>query len=455
MTDSTPSPRPHEAPPGHPDLPVTGDPDRAAVYAAEDALSHWLDLVSPDAPEVRVHGRLFTPEPDVKFSDPGAAAVYVEKVMAHLADGEHTFEGRELLPVSVRARRGAARAEYRFADACIGVPSAEIGGRWALRGLVVLHEVAHHLLGRPGHGPDWRATFLRLLEAIGQPVHAELLHLAYADEGVASIGHEVAESTLEKIAKLLRQGEASANPHEQDAFLSRAQRLASTASVALAVARAHGRVSEAREEPTTERVSIGKRGQRGLSRYVSLLLHIAGANDVRCTIAHGSVAVTMHGFPSDLATTKALYESLMVQMVTDFERYRVAEEAAAEWVWNDQRGEYEFKVPATLSRRLAFYEAYGQRVGARLNRARREAVARATAAETTASGEAGSSTTELALRQKEVDVHDFFHQRLRAEGITSTWRGDRSSAAARAPSASSAGTRAADRATLGSERSLR
>lgn len=434
---------------------TSADPDAPAVYAAENAVAQWLDLVTPDSPEVTVHGKLFCPDPDPKFSDPEAFGCYLEKVLAHLTESEHTFNGRELLPVTVRSRRGATRAVYEFATATVAVPPAEIGGRWALRGLVALHELAHHLQGEPGHGAEWRTTFLRLLEAVGQSEHAELLHLAYHDEGLSSLQHEVAESTLEKIAKLLRQGERATNPHERDAFLARAQRLASAASVALAVARAHGEGAEAREEPTVTRVSIGTRGQRGLARYVRLLLNIAAANDVECTIQHGSVAVNLHGFPSDLATTQALYESLMVQMVAEFEAYRASEVVTEEWIWSERFQDYEWKKPATLSRRLAFYEAFGVRVGSRLQEARRAAIAEATRREARqAGGLRSSAVTEVAIRRKEIEVHDFFAARLRAQGITTSWRGDRDPAGTRAPAASKAGTRAADRAELGTERAL-
>jgi len=44
---------------------------------------------------------------------------------------------------------------------------------------------------------------------------------------------------LERIAALLRQAENTDNPHEAEAFMSAAQRLATTTSIDLAVARAH------------------------------------------------------------------------------------------------------------------------------------------------------------------------------------------------------------------------
>ena len=212
-------------------------------------------------------------------------------------------------------------ATYEPATRTIALPPFEVGGRWALRATVVLHELTHHLSGEQHHTPLWRATFLRLLEDAGLPVTAQLMQLAYAAEGLEQVAHSVDDGTLARLAKLLRQAERATNEHERAAFLSKAQALATRHSVALAVARAHTAKEEGREQPVAENYRIGDRGKRGLARYVRLLLNIAHANDIRCTISHDSTALTMHGFPSDIAVTKAIYESLLVQMVADCERH--------------------------------------------------------------------------------------------------------------------------------------
>ena len=56
---------------------------------------------------------------------------------------------------------------------------------WALRELVVLHEIAHHLVDSdPPHGPEFVATFCELAAAVMGPEAAHVLRVVYAREGV-------------------------------------------------------------------------------------------------------------------------------------------------------------------------------------------------------------------------------------------------------------------------------
>jgi putative metallohydrolase (TIGR04338 family) len=86
----------------------------------------------------------------------------------------------------VRARRGATAAHYERSDddgAAIAVPDR--GSTWALRELVVLHEIAHHLSdAEPPHGRQFVATFCGLAEAVMGPEVAHVLRVVYAKEGV-------------------------------------------------------------------------------------------------------------------------------------------------------------------------------------------------------------------------------------------------------------------------------
>ena len=65
-----------------------------------------------------------------------------------------------------------------------------------------------------------------------------------------------------------------------------------------------------------------------------------------------------------------------------------------------------------------------------------------------------SSETALALRQKELDVHDFFAEALRRNNIRGTWAADRRTKVNDAPRAAEEGLRAADRARLSDEKAL-
>jgi len=428
---------------------VPRDPDQRAVYAAEDRLTAWLDSTTPERPTVTVDGQTYEPGPDLRFTEPAAAATYVEAALARLRAAGADYGGREQQEVTVRPRAGARMATYDATTRTIALPPFAVGGRWALRATVVLHELTHHLSGEQHHTPVWRATFLRLLEDVGLPVTAQLLQLAYAAEGLDQVDHTVDDGTLARLAKLLRQAERASNEHERAAFLSKAQALATRHSVALAVARAHTAREEGREEPVAENYRIGERGKKGLARYVRLLLNIAHANDIRCTISHDSTALTLHGFPSDIAVTKAIYESLLVQMVADCERHLGSGVRDERTVWDSSRRRYVARPVATITARLAFYEAYAWRIGERLDEARQAALA-----EAVAPAQDQSTETALALRQKELDVHDFFAEALRRNNIRGTWTADRRTKVNDAPRAAEEGLRAADRARLSDEKAL-
>ena len=409
---------------------MSADPQRLATYRAEDRLLRWLAMANPS---VTVDVTAYTPELDEKFVAPTDVQRYVDAVLARLRDAGKDYGGRESRPVAVRPRRGNTKAVY--SSGVIAIPPIDIGGSWALRSSVVLHELAHHLADENGHGAAFRATFIRLLEDIGKPVWAELLHLAFVSEGLEAVEHHVADDTIAKIAKILRQAERASNEHERAAFLAKAQSLATQHSIALAVARARTAGEERREEPAEETVVIGEHGKRGLSRYVRLLLNIAAANDLKCLISQDSTRVYLYGFRDDIQVARALYESVLVQMVTDCQAFLRDERP---------RGE------PTITRRLAFYEGYGMRIGQRLHNVRERA--RAHAVER--SEPELSESTALALRAKEVAVSDHFAEILRKQRIRGSWRGSRQMSAASSRSSFNAGLSAADRARLGGERAL-
>ena len=83
------------------------------------------------------------------------------------------------------ARRGIAAAHYERSDdgATIAVPDRLT--TWALRELVVLHEIAHHLCAaEPPHGPEFVWTFCDLAEAVMGPEVAHVFRVVYSKEGV-------------------------------------------------------------------------------------------------------------------------------------------------------------------------------------------------------------------------------------------------------------------------------
>jgi putative metallohydrolase (TIGR04338 family) len=423
--------------------------ETAAVYAAEDLYAEWLDRASRspgDPVRVRVGATVqaFEPEVEPRFSDPEHVQAYVDRVLDHLAASGASYadrDGRDLtgVPVRVRRRRGRTRAVYESDElperGVIALPSREVGGRWSLRAAVVLHEVAHHLSGGEGHGPGFRTTHLRLLEDLGLPVQADLLHTAYRQQGLDT-GIDGADRTLLRIGRLLRQAERTDNAAERDTFFAKAQDLATRHQIALAVARATAGDEERREDPAYETVHVGERGKRALVRYVRLLVEIARVNDLQAAIYSDNTRVTLYGFPSDITIVKALYASLVTQMVADGDAHL---RSGAHRVGRAVHGS---------TARAAFYEAWTEHVADRLAAARAHARQQSEAVAAPA-----SVSTEVALRAKEVEVVDYFSRMKGEHGVRGTWKGA-AYAGAGAPESWEAGAAAAARARLGTEQPL-
>jgi putative metallohydrolase (TIGR04338 family) len=162
---------------------TAGDPQRARVYEAEGLLARMIDR-RDDFPLVAAFGSRVAVPDDRKFGDLDSVQRYVDAVLA-LEWVRRAAPERAALPVRVRARAGATKAEYEFATHVIAVPPHRVGGRWAMRELVVLHEIAHHLAAEPGHGATFVSTFVELVEEIVGAEAGFLLGSALREAGVA------------------------------------------------------------------------------------------------------------------------------------------------------------------------------------------------------------------------------------------------------------------------------
>jgi hypothetical protein len=237
------------------------------------------------------------------------------------------------------------------------------------------------------------------------------------------------DKMLARIAALLRQAEGTDNEHEAEAFMAAAQRLATATSIDLAVARAHSATRSKAQAPVQRTVTIGNTGSRGLRTYVQLFTVIAHANDVKCDVATNSTFVYAYGFAEDIDATHALYASLVMQMVQASKRY-IASGA--------------HRPTPSITARLNFQLAFGARVGQRLAQVREEARRAAQADRGAAPG------TALALRDKELELRDFYRETSKARG---TWYANRASAGY-SSAARRAGDRAGQQARLGSSPEL-
>ena len=225
------------------------------------------------------------------------------------------------------------------------------------------------------------------------------------------------DKMLARIAALLRQAEGTDNAHEAEAFMAAAQRLATTTSIDLAVARSHATARAKAQTPVQRTITIGAAGTKGLRTYVQLFAVIAAANDVRVDVASNSAFVYAYGFTEDIDTSHALYASLVMQMVRASEAYITS-------------GAH--RPTPTITARLNFQLAFGARIGQRLAKAREEVRREAQ------DGRNCQPGTAIALRDKELELHDFYSEESKARG---TWYASRASAGY-----SSAARRAGDRA---------
>ncbi|GAB17982.1 hypothetical protein GOEFS_044_00180 [Gordonia effusa NBRC 100432] len=172
------------------------DTGRGAFYAAE-ALVHNLferngasgatGSVTGASGATTVAGTTLTLPPEAKFASVESIARYVDEVIA-MRSVQDTFP-RAAQPLTVRARKGFRAAEYRrSADAAepgeIAIPHRGAGS-WALRELVVLHEIAHHLddTGGAPHDAGFAETLITLVGLVLGPEASFVYRVILTDSG--------------------------------------------------------------------------------------------------------------------------------------------------------------------------------------------------------------------------------------------------------------------------------
>lgn len=160
------------------------DGQRARVYAAEAFVrTLFARAAEHGSPVVEFFGTPLTLPPEARYGSVSAVQRYVDDVLALPAVRQHWPAPG---PLRVRARRGATAAhyEYRSGTGVIAVPERSTAD-WAMRELVVLHEVAHHLSRvQPPHGSEFVATMCTLTGLVMGPELGHVLRVVYAQEGV-------------------------------------------------------------------------------------------------------------------------------------------------------------------------------------------------------------------------------------------------------------------------------
>ncbi|MBM9468485.1 TIGR04338 family metallohydrolase [Nakamurella leprariae] len=170
------------------------DGQRSLVYDAEQLVRGAFDRAvdGRSAATVQVAGSTVTLPVERRFASVESVQAYLAAVTA--LPWIRARWPRAVEPVTVRARAGAGRAHYERAGAVLAVPvGRDADGRpWALRELVVLHELAHHLaaddqLRLAPHGPAFVGRFLDLVDGVIGPEAAFLLRVTLLQLG-AQVG---------------------------------------------------------------------------------------------------------------------------------------------------------------------------------------------------------------------------------------------------------------------------
>lgn len=159
------------------------DSQRSKVYAAEEFVRTLFDRAAEHSSRaIDFFGTPLTLPPEGRFGSVESVQRYVDSVLGHAAIHDRwPMVG----PLAVRARRGMTAAHYERGGevATIAVPGRIAG--WALRELVVLHEIAHHLAdAEPPHGPAFVAAFCELAGLVMGPEVEHVLRVVYLKEGV-------------------------------------------------------------------------------------------------------------------------------------------------------------------------------------------------------------------------------------------------------------------------------
>jgi putative metallohydrolase (TIGR04338 family) len=163
------------------------DVQRQRVYDAEEQVCRQLEYAAAGARTLSVAGSTVTLPLEVRFGSLTAVQRYVDAVRSSEAFAA-LFPQAAGAPLRVRARRGGRHAHYE-PPGTIALHEPEHGTAWALRELVVLHEIVHHgqrhdLPGGAAHGPAFAGALAHLAGRIIGPEVGLLLSIAYAEHGV-------------------------------------------------------------------------------------------------------------------------------------------------------------------------------------------------------------------------------------------------------------------------------
>jgi hypothetical protein len=345
----------------------------------------------------------------------------------------------DVKPPTVKPRKGALKAHYDTATATVFLPPYDRGGVWALNTATAIHEFAHHLTPGAGHGPAFRKAMLDCLTAMGW--NADLLADCYAQVGLTT--SDKADGITDKVSKLLTHADKAGTDEERRTYIEKAEGLAATHSINLALIRkkqADAEDNGERDRPITGEMfaltALPNTTYRNLA--VELGSAIARAHGAQCTIRGKSQWMTFYGFSEDVHLTELMLTRVTPMMFEEADRYL-------------KTPDHRYSGVAAVSARITFCKNFAWEVGRRLAEAvkqtEREMVETLALTDGTA-----SASTELALREKAVEVADYVAYEFKRQGVKGSWKG--SGTSNWSTGAANAGKSAAQNANLYGRREL-
>lgn len=156
------------------------DRQKSGVYRAEQVLRKVYDR---DVPMIEFYGSNIVLPPERKFGTIESVQTYVDKVLG-LNWVQAQFPNA-LQRVLVRPRRGQGYAHYSMGEIAVPTTQRATQVQWAMRELVILHEIAHHFtLHSEAHGKEFARAYVDLVDGIIGHEAGFVLRGLFYSEGV-------------------------------------------------------------------------------------------------------------------------------------------------------------------------------------------------------------------------------------------------------------------------------
>lgn len=260
--------------------------------------------------------------------------------------------------------------------------------------------------------------------------------------------------TIDTVAALLAKSERTDSEEEAEAYLAKAQHLATLHAIDLAALAARQSAKDHRPAKLLQRtIRIGEPRRAANTHLVALFSTIARPNDVLVDVAHNSTYVIAYGSEDDVDTVEAIWLACAPRMVAGAQDWMKSRRWEGDTTPTYQRGLGMVDVPITgRTAKATFMVAFITRIGTRLREARKSAVAEADASPRPDTNGSSNGGAELVLAAKSDQVRSFHQETSNARG---SWRGYGGAYAGSHSHSARAGDAAARTTSLGNSGKLR